>query len=67
MEDSKVYDNQEITKLAKSMTELATLFKELSTLVAEQGTIVDRIDYTIECALASSRKGRGHVEGAWEA
>ena len=47
----------DIEKLVNQINELAVIFKELSTLVIEQGTILDRIDYNIQEARASVRKG----------
>ena len=59
--------DKEIQELTNSIKELAVLFKELSTLVIEQGTIIDRIDYNIETALESTKKGKVHLVRAREA
>ena len=61
------YKDKEIQELADSVRDLAVLFKELSTLVIEQGTIIDRIDYNVESALESTKKGHGHLKKARKA
>jgi len=59
--------DEEINKLVKSINDLAVIFKELSLLVIEQGTILDRIDFNIESALDSTKKGVVHLVGAEKA
>jgi syntaxin 16 len=61
------YKDKEIQELTNSVKDLAVLFKELSTLVIEQGTIIDRIDYNVESALDSTKKGKKHLIGARKA
>ena len=58
---------KEIEELVGQTKDLAAMFKELSVLVIEQGTILDRIDYNVETALVSTKKGKKHLEGAKKA
>ena len=59
--------SREIEEIVSATSDLAALFKELSVLVIEQGTIIDRIDYNVENALESTKKGRKHLVGARKA
>jgi syntaxin 16 len=55
---------KEILNIARSINELANLFRELNQLIIDQGTLVDRIDYNVERAYSSVKKGTGELAKA---
>jgi len=55
---------KEIAQLVQSISELAQIWRELNVLVIDQGTILDRIDYNIEAASQSVKKGNEELTKA---
>jgi syntaxin 16 len=56
--------NEGIESLAKNMIDLSEIFKELNEFVVLQGTILDRIDYSLQCAAENTKQSVKHLKGA---
>ena len=58
--------DKEITKIVRSVAELSDMFYEASVMIGEQGSVLDRIDFNMECAVDTSKKGVLELEKAEE-
>ena len=58
--------DKEITKIVRSVAELSDMFYEVSVMIGEQGSVLDRIDFNMECAVDTSKKGVLELEKAEE-
>lgn len=53
--------DQGINDLADNVMRLQGLLKQMNGIVYEQGQVVDRIDFNIDNAISSVKKGKQHL------